>query len=321
MYERVASNKRKTWGLIIGFSLFVMLAGWAFGYLTGLGYFGLVGAVIFAVIMVWGSYFGSARIALAANRANPADPAEYAQLHNIVEALCLGAGLPKPEVYVVDDLSPNAFATGRDPEHAAIAVTTGLLERMDRDELEAVLAHELSHVQNRDILVMTIAVTLVGVLVLLSDWLLRAMWFGGMRGGGGNRRGSGGGGIILLVVALVLLLVSPIVGKLMQAAISRRREYLADADAVLLTRHPAGMIRALEKLRDDSTIVRSAGRATAHLWIEEPIAREAHEGESETGKSGAWLNRLFSTHPPLDDRIAVLRSGSLGVYEGVPRPE
>lgn len=317
MYERIASNVRKTWMLILVFMAFVILIGWFFGEFLDIGWWGLGGAVTFAILMTWGSYFASDRIALAMSRAQPADPTQHAQLHNIVEGLCIAAGMPKPRVYVVEDDAPNAFATGRNPEHAAIAVTTGLMAKMNRDELEGVIAHELSHVKNRDTLVMTIAVTLVGVIVLLADWMIRAMWWGG---GGGDRDRGGGLGLPFALIGLLLLIVSPIVAQLLQFAISRQREYLADADGVFLTRHPDGLINALQKLQADQTVVRSASRATAHLWIESPIARHAHEGHSRTNKQGAWLNRLFDTHPPLESRIEALRSTSLAGDAPMPPP-
>lgn len=317
MYERIASNVRKTWMLILVFMAFVILIGWFFGEFLNIGWWGLGGAVTFAILMTWGSYFASDRIALAMSRAQPADPTQHAQLHNIVEGLCIAAGMPKPRVYVVEDDAPNAFATGRNPEHAAIAVTTGLMAKMNRDELEGVIAHELSHVKNRDTLVMTIAVTLVGVIVLLADWMIRAMWWGG---GGGDRDRGGGLGLPFALIGLLLLIVSPIVAQLLQFAISRQREYLADADGVFLTRHPDGLINALQKLQADQTVVRSASRATAHLWIESPIARHAHEGHSRTNKQGAWLNRLFDTHPPLESRIEALRSTSLAGDAPMPPP-
>ena len=305
MYERIASNVRKTWALILVFIVFVLALGWLFGEILGIGFWGLGGAVIFAILMTWGSYFASDKIALSMSHAKPADETEYAQLHNIVDGLCLAAGMPKPRVYVVEDTAPNAFATGRNPEHAAIAVTTGLLEKMKRDELEGVIAHELSHVKNRDTLVMTIAVTLVGVIVLLADWLIRAMWWGG-----GSDNDSRGLGAPVAILGIVLLIVSPIIAQLLQFAISRQREFLADADGVFLTRYPDGLVNALEKLRDDQTVVRSSSRATAHLWIESPIPRAAGEERRGSGK-GAWLNRMFDTHPPLDDRIAALRETAL----------
>ncbi|HEV3473383.1 MAG TPA: M48 family metalloprotease [Actinomycetota bacterium] len=315
MYDRIASNVRKTWLLIIVFVALVVAIGWFFGEFIGIGWWGLSGAVVFAVLMTWGSYFASDRIALAMSRAQPADPTQHAQLHNIVEGLSIAAGMPKPRVYVVQDDAPNAFATGRNPEHAAIAVTTGLIAKMNRDELEGVIAHELSHVKNRDTLVMTIAVTLVGDIVLLADWMLRAMWWGA-----GDRDRGGGLGAPLALIGLLLLIVSPIVAQLLQFAISRQREFLADADGVFLTRHPDGLINALKTLQADQTVVRTASRATAHLWIESPIARHAHEGRSRTNRQGAWLNRLFDTHPPLESRIEALRSTSLAGNAAMPPP-
>lgn len=305
MYERIASNVRKTWVLIFVFVVFVLAIGWLFGQYTSLGLWGLAGAAVFAVGMSWGSYFGSDRIALSMSRAVPADEVRHAQLHNIVEGLSIAAGIPKPRVYVVEDDAPNAFATGRNPEHAAVAVTTGLIAKLDRDELEGVVAHELAHVKNRDTLVMTIAVTLVGVIVLLADWMIRALWWGG-----GSRDRGGGLGAPLALVGMLMLILAPLIAQLLQFAISRQREFLADADAVFLTRYPDGLIGALEKLKGDDTVVRSASRATAHLWIESPIAHHANR-RVHASKQGAWLNRMFDTHPPLDARIAALRQTAL----------
>lgn len=300
LYDRIASNVRKSWLLILIFVVLVLLIGWLVGVYLGIGYWGLAAAGLLSLFMTWGSYYSSDKIALSMSRAKPADETRYRQLHNIVEGLALAGGLPKPRVYVVDDTAPNAFATGRNPEHAAIAVTRGLMAKMNREELEGVIAHELSHIKNRDTLVMTLAVTLVGVIVLLADWFLRAMWWGG-----GDRDRGNGLGLPFAILGLLLLILAPVIAQLLQFAISRRREFLADADGVFLTRYPDGLINALQKLKDDQTVVRTASKATAHLWIESPIARQAHEGSR---RSGAWLNRLFDTHPPLDDRIAALRS-------------
>jgi heat shock protein HtpX len=301
MYDRVASNVRKTWGLIFIFIALVVGVGWLFTFFfPDWGYIPVIIAVGVALAMTWGSYFASDSIALSMSRAKPADLVRDRQLINIVESLSIAAGIPAPRVYTIEDSAPNAFATGRNPEHAAVAVTRGLMAKMSRDELEGVIAHELAHVKNRDTLVMTIAVTLVGVVVLLADWLLRAMWWGG---GGDRDRGSLG--LPIAIIGLVLLILAPIFAQLLQFAISRRREFLADADGVLLTRYPPGLINALGKLKEDQTVVRTASRATAHLWIEAPIARNASEGGR---KQGAWLNRMFNTHPPLDDRIAALQS-------------
>src|SRR5688500_8801982 len=199
--------------------------------------------------MNWGAYFKSDSIALAMSRARPADKPEDLQINNLLEALALGAGMPKPRLYVIEDDAPNAFATGRNPEHAAIAVTRGLIDKMSRDELEGVMAHELAHVKNRDTLVMTLAVTLVGVIVLLADWFMRALWFGG-----GNRDERGGGlAAPLAIIGVVLMLVAPLIAQLLQFAISRQREFLADAEAVMITRFPDGLINALNKLQEDQT--------------------------------------------------------------------
>ncbi|MFN8035942.1 MAG: M48 family metallopeptidase [Acidimicrobiia bacterium] len=248
--------------------------------------------------MSFGSYFYSDRIALAASRARPADGPEYQRYHNLVEGLCIAAGLPKPKLYVVDDPSPNAFATGRNPQHSSIAVTTGLLQMMNRVELEGVLAHELSHVKNYDILVSTIAVTAVGAIALLSDLGLRMMWWGGARDE--EERDGGGIGTIVAVLALALLVLAPFVAQLMQFAVSRNREYLADSSGVQLTRYPPGLCGALEKLQADQAVVRHATRATAQMWIESPLDR------AEDAR-GSKLNRMFDTHPPLEDRIKRLK--------------
>ena len=313
MYERISSNIRKSWMLIIGFTLFVILIGFVAGRLTVLGPWAVVIAVVIALVMTWTSYFKSDKIALSMSRAKPADPTHYQQLHNVVEGLSLAGGLPKPRVYIVNDDAPNAFATGRNPEHAAIAVTTGLLEKMKRDELEGVIAHELAHVKNRDTLVMTLAVTLVGVIVLLADILLRALWWGGGR----NNDRSGGLGLPFAILGIALLVISPLIAQVMQMAISRQREFLADAEAINLTRYPPGLINALDKLRGDRTVVRTASRATAHLWIESPTQLEAQPGQKGGSRSGTWLNRLFETHPPLEKRISALQSLA-GMAAGAP---
>jgi heat shock protein HtpX len=305
VFDQVATNKRRSALLVAGFVVFVLVLGWAVQALLGFGWFALVAALVLAVAMSFGAYWKSDVIALRMSHARAADPTEHARLHNLVEGLCIAGGLPKPRLYVVDDDAPNAFATGRDPKHAAIAVTTGLLGKLNRVELEGVLAHELSHIKNYDILVSTLAVTLVGVVTLLADFTLRFMWWGGPRHRD-DRSGGGGAGAILGIIGLVLLVVSPLVGRLMQAAVSRRREALADVSGVALTRYPPGLISALEKLRDDQTVVHSASRATAHLWIESPIPRSDAEPHHRRGDSSR-LNRLFDTHPPLEERIAALR--------------
>jgi heat shock protein HtpX len=277
----------------------------AFDYvLGGGGIFGIVVALPLAAVAAFASYWKSDAIALAMSRARPADEVTYARLHNLVEGLCIASGLPKPRLYIIDDPAPNAFATGRNPQHAAVAVTTGLLEKMNRVELEGVLAHELSHVKNYDILVSTIAVTMVGIVAILADIGVRVLWWGGGRRTYGDRDQNSGGAALLLIPALLLLVLAPIVAKAMQAAVGRRRESLADVSGVEMTRYPPGLISALEKLRDDSTVVHAHSRATAHLWIEEPAPQDDDEGRVSFLNR---LNRMFATHPPLEERIAALR--------------
>lgn len=278
-----------------------MAVAWAVDVLVGYGPVGLVVALVLAGAGAIASWWKSDALVLAMSHARPADPVAHARLCNIVEGLCIASGLPQPRVYVIDDPAPNAFATGRNPRHAAIAVTTGLLEKMNRIELEGVVAHELSHIKNYDILVSTLAVTLVGAVALVADWALRFWWWGGPRHRDEERGGGGALPGAVAVVGLVLLAIAPLAAKLMQLAVSRRRESLADLSAVSMTRYPPGLISALEKLRDDTTVVHSASRATAHLWIEQPTARDPSEGRL------SWLNRLFDTHPPLEERIAALR--------------
>jgi heat shock protein HtpX len=295
--------------LILGFVLLVIVVAEAFSFAFRLGPGGAVLVLIFALLFAGGasfvSYWNSDKVALAMTHAQLADPHTYARLYNLVEGLCIASGLPQPKLYIVNDPAPNAFATGRDPKHSSLAVTSGLLEKMNRVELEGVLAHELSHVKNYDIRISSIAVCLVGVVAALSDFGLRMFVFGGM-GGRGRDRNQGGGGdqtqIIMLVLALIVIVLAPLMATLMQFAVSRRREALADVSAVEMTRYPPGLISALEKLRDDHTVVRESGRATAHLWIEEPMNH--YEGEHE--RKSRW-SHLFDTHPPIEERIAALR--------------
>jgi heat shock protein HtpX len=299
MYELIASNKRRSILLVGAFVLVVSLVGAAFGIVFGYGWQSTVIALVFSGALAFASYWKADTVALAVSRAHPADPAEYRRLYNLVEGLTIASGLPMPRIYIVDDPAPNAFATGRNPRHAAIAVTTGLLEKMNRVELEGVLAHELSHIKNYDILVSTIAVTLVGSVVLLSDIALRTMfWNGGRVRRDGDRND---GNNPLAIFGIIFIVLAPLLGKAMQAAISRRREALADASAVQMTRYPPGLISALEKLLADTTVTHSASKATAHLWIEQPMS-----GVGDRGKFGSF-NNLFDTHPPLEERIAALR--------------
>lgn len=299
MNDLIASNKRRTALLLIGFVVLVAIVGIAVGSLAGSGTNGLIVAFVISAVFAFASYWKSDSVALAVSRAHPADEVAYKRLHNLVEGLCIASGLPKPRVFVIEDSAPNAFATGRNPKHAAIAVTTGLLDTMNRVELEGVIAHELSHIKNYDILVSTLAVTLVGTIALITDIALRMMWWNGgrvHRSGDRNDRGNP-----LALLGIVLLIVAPLIGKIMQATVSRRRETLADVSAVRMTRYPPGLIAALEKLQADSTVTHSASMATAHMWIEQPLS-----GVNDTGRLGAW-HKLFQTHPPLAERIALLR--------------
>ena len=299
MYDLIRSNKRRSILLVVAFVAVVAVIGFAFGVVFGNGLVATIVALVVAGVVAFVSYWKADKIALAVSRAHPADPQQYARLHNLVEGLCIASGLPKPGVYIIDDPAPNAFATGRDPKHAAIAVTTGLLEKMNRVELEGVLAHELSHIRNYDILISTLAVTMVGAAALLADLGIRMMWWNGgrvARSGDHNDRGNP-----LAILGFVLLILAPIVAKAMQAAISRQRETLADVSACQMTRYPPGLISALEKLQADTTVTHSASTATAHLWIEQPMS-----GVGDQGRLGG-LHRLFDTHPPLDERIALLR--------------
>jgi heat shock protein HtpX len=299
MYELIASNKRRSILLVAGFILVVSLVGAAFGIVFGYGLQGTIIALIVSAALAFASYWKADTVALAVSRARPADPAQYRRLYNLVEGLTIASGLPMPRIYIVDDPAPNAFATGRNPRHAAIAVTTGLLEKMNRVELEGVLAHELSHIKNYDILVSTIAVTLVGAVVLLSDIAIRTMfWNGGRVRRSGDRNDSNNP---LAIFGIIFIFLAPLLGKAMQAAISRRRESLADASAVQMTRYPPGLISALEKLLADTTVTHSASKATAHLWIEQPMS-----GVGDRGRFGSF-NSMFDTHPPLEERIAALR--------------
>ncbi len=306
MYEQIARNKRRTFLMLAAFVFLIAAVAVALGVLFRAGVAIVPIAIAIAIGMAWTSYFLSDKIALAASRATPADGPEYARYHNLVEGLCIAAGLPKPRLYVVDDPAPNAFATGRNPEHAALAVTTGLLAIMNRVELEGVLAHELSHVRNYDILVSTIAVTAVGAVALMADLGLRFMWFGG-RSERNDNNNSGGAGMILAILAMALLVLAPFAAQLMQFAVSRRRELLADASGVQLTRYPPGLISALKKLQEDQTVVHHATRATAQLWIESPLERENDKAPGATAR-GNKLNRKFDTHPPLAERIAALEA-------------
>lgn len=296
IYEQVANNKIRTY-LIIG--VFIILTS-GFFYLIGKyfeespgGYF--IAGFGFSLFSAVGSYFYSDKIVLSTVGAQPADKKRFFDLYTVTENLSIASGIPMPRIYVVDDPAPNAFATGRDPKHAVICATTGLLARLDRAELEGVIAHELSHVKNYDILVTSMVAVLVGTIALASDWIMRSLWWGGNRDS--ENRSRGPVGFALLLIALVLV---PIVATLIQLAVSRRREYLADASGALLTRYPEGLARALEKISADPHVMQSATTSTAHMFISNPFKKGT--------RATSMLTELFSTHPPAAERIKILRS-------------
>ena len=304
MYEQIASNKRKTVVVVLGALLFTGGVGLLLGYFVGAGSFaasltGLTIALLISAGLSWYSYRYGDQLVLRTARARAVTPQEEPRLHNIVESLAIGAGLPKPTVYVVPEQAPNAFATGRDPEHSSIAVTQGLLDMMNRVELEGVVAHEMSHVRDRDILLGTIVATLVGAVVLMADFMLRWFWFGGGMGGRGRGRDGGGeGNVIFAVLAIVLMILSPLFAQMIKLAMSRRREYLADAEGAMLTRYPPGLAAALKKIAVDTTPMKVTNNATAHLWLNQPSRTE--------GMANHWWENLFTTHPPIQERIRLL---------------
>jgi len=292
MYEQIASNKRKSFLLVFCFVLFIFLLAWVFEQLAGMGTGGLVLAFVIASISAMAGYYASDKIVLTISRARPVTKEEFPYLYNVVEGLSIAAGIPAPRCYVIEDTAPNAFATGRNPKNSVICVTTGLLEKMNRVELEGVISHEMSHIKNYDVLVQTLTVVMVGVIALLSDWIVRSFWWGGRRKGGRDKAGVGA---IFLIVGLVLAALSPIISQLIRLAISRKREFLADASGAMLTRYPPGLASALKKLDADTEPLEAANKATAHLYIVNPL-------KDIKGK----VNKLFSTHPPIEERIAAL---------------
>jgi heat shock protein HtpX len=297
LYDAIARNRRKSWLLVGSAFVLLMLVAEAFNLYLGGGVTGLVMAFVIAGSGTALSWYQSDKLALAITGAREVTREQAPQLVNIVEEMAVAAGLPMPRVMVVSDPAPNAFATGRDPEHAVVAVTTGLLERMDREELQGVIGHEMSHVLNRDTRVTTLVVAVCGAIVVLCDLFWRFSFFGSRRSSRRDGGDNGAAAAILLVLGIVALVLAPLGAALIQAAVSRKRESLADSTAVALTRNPAGLRSALEKLLADDTIVRKTSRATAHLWIESPLDRE---------HNGSWLNTMFDTHPPLRERIALL---------------
>lgn len=291
LYKNYDSNIRKTWLLMSLFFVFVILIGWGFSYFYSspeILYF----AVIFSILMNFFSYWFSDKIVLSMSGAKEISREENRELWNITENLCITAGLPMPKLYIINDPSPNAFATGRDKNHSAVVVTSGLLQILDRTEIEGVIAHELSHIGNRDILLQTVVVVLVGFVALLADMFLRSNMFGGR-----SDDRNGNAGLIMLVVGIVLSILTPIVATLIQLAISRKREFLADASGALLTRYPEGLASALEKISGYGQGLRKANNATAHMYISNPFGAKASKG----------LHKLFMTHPPLEERVLALR--------------
>ncbi len=295
-WDHVGSNVFKTWLIMFFFSLFtvaviyVIAQGFGYGEVGGLGIVGF--ALIMAGVMNFVSYFWSDKIVLGISGAKPIQQKDNPQVYRIVENLCIAAGLPTPKIYIIDDTATNAFATGRDPKHAAIAFTKGILEKLNKQELEGVTAHELSHVGNRDTLVMAVVSVLVGTIALLSDFFMRSLWFGGNRDN--DNKNSG----LIMVVAIIAAILAPIVATLIQLAVSRRREFLADASGVLLTRYPQGLASALQKISADREPLEVANRGTAHLYIINPL--KGHEAKQ-------WLAGLFNTHPPIEARVKALR--------------
>ncbi len=295
MYDEIAANKRRTALLVVGAVVFLGLIGYAIGSFWGTGPIGIAIAAGLAVALSLGSYFGGDKVVLASARAKEVTPEEEPRLHNIVEGLAIAAGVPKPRVYVVPEQAPNAFATGRDPEHSSVAVTQGLLQIMNRVELEGVIGHELSHVVDRDILVGTVVATLVGAAVLLSEFFMRSWFWGGFRGRRGGDSNGGGLELIIFVLGFVLLAIAPIAGQIIKLAVSRNREYLADAQGALLTRYPPGLVSALKKIEAAPHAMHAANNATAHLWLDQP--------SRVPGERTSAMEKLFSTHPPIAERI------------------
>jgi heat shock protein HtpX len=310
-YREIARNRRRSWLLVAAVVLLLGVMGGAIGYATGFGWGGVAVALVVATVMSVGSYYAGDALVMATSGAREIDRAQppdaYGQLLNVVEEMRLAGGLPPPRVWVIDDTAPNAFATGRDPKHASLAVTTGLLQKLDREQLQGVIGHEMSHIGNLDIRFTLLVGVLVGAIALLADWFLRfTYWGGGRRSSSDSDRGGGGAMALIMVLALVLAVVAPLIGRLVQAAVSRSRESLADSTAVELTRNPVGLARALRTISDDPEVLEVANRATQHLYIVNPI-----KSFEERSKS------LWDTHPPIGERIRALeniagRMGMLG---------
>lgn len=299
IYSTISQNKWKTYLIMVLFVLFITTLTFVFAGALGENPLSLTGiALIFSGVMSLGSYYYSDKIVLATTGAHPVTEKENPTLYHTVENLAIGAGMPMPKLYIINDPSPNAFATGRDPKHAAVAVTTGIIEILSKAELEGVIAHELSHVKNFDTRLMAITAVLVGFVAILAELFMRNLWWGGSRRRD-NENSDSRWQLILLVAGIILALLAPLVATLIQLAVSRKREFLADASGVLLTRYPEGLASALEKIAVDPRPVRSASNATAHLFIVNPFKQQAAK---------KWLTSLFNTHPPANERIKILRS-------------
>jgi heat shock protein HtpX len=291
IYNQADKNTRLTWIYIIGFLVFIIGIGYVFAGAMN-NYAILVVAVVFSTLMSFASYWWSDKMVLAMSGAKEVSRENAREIYNIVENLCITAGLPVPKIYIIQDSSPNAFATGRNSEHAVVCLTTGIIEKLDKPELEGVIAHELSHIGNKDILLSTVIVVLVGFVALLAGFFRRWSFFGGGRRS--NDQEGGQLGLILLIAAIILSILAPIAAMLIQLAISRKREYLADADGALLTRYPEGLAKALEKISSDPTPIQHVNEATAHLFITNPFR-------------GKKVSNLFQTHPPIEERVKALR--------------
>ena len=291
MFEEVKKNKIKSWVLIIVFILIIINLGAIIGFIYGNLYFGIISALLISLIYVVFSYFSGDKAILKTSGAREVTKKEYPHLFHLIDGLSISAGLPKPKAYVIEDSALNAFATGRNPEHASITVTTGLLKKMNRQELEGVIAHEMSHIKNYDVRFMMLVVMLVGLVTLLSDFMFRSFLWGN-KGKSSNKK-SGNGFIILVIIAVILAILSPIIGQIIHFSISRKREFLADANAAILTRYPPGLAGALKKIaKDPDPLVDKANKATAHLFISTPFRKEH-----------GFVSKLFLTHPKLEERI------------------
>lgn len=295
IYSQINSNVWKTWLIIVLFVVFISTLAFIYGKASGYGLSTVGIALIFSGIISFASYYFSDSLILSMSGAQKIQKKDNPRFFRTVENLCIGAGLPMPQIYIIDDSAPNAFATGRDPKHSVVCATTGILNKLNDAELEGVIAHELSHIKNYDIRLMSIVVILVGVVTLLADFFMRSLWYGDDRR---DREGSSSGGIFLLV-GIILTIVSPIIATLIQLAVSRKREFLADASGALLTRYPEGLASALEKISRDKEPLEAANNATAHLYIVNPF-----KGKNISN----WLAGLFNTHPPIEERVKILRS-------------